>query len=78
MTNLLNNKTEALEKFNDYVAMLEAKFNTKIEKLRCDNGGEYISNAFRLFFNQKGIRLKYTVIYNPEQNGLQNDSTKRL
>lgn len=70
VTYLLSNKSEALEKFKSYVAMVESKFNTKIEKLRCDNGGEYISRDFKTFCDQKGIRIQYTVAYNPEQNGI--------
>lgn len=57
---LLNSKAEALSKFKSYVAMVEAKFNSKIEKLRCDNGGEYTSNSFKDFCSQKGIRIQYT------------------
>lgn len=67
---LLSNKSEALSKFKNYVSMVEAKFNLKIEKLRCDNGGEYTSHAFKDFCREKGIRIQYTVAYNPEQNGV--------
>lgn len=69
VTYLLSNKSEALEKCKSYVAMVEAKFGAKIEKLRCDNGGEYVSKDFKLFCDQKGIKIQYTVAYNPEQNG---------
>lgn len=50
--------------------MVEAKFNTKIEKLRCDNAGEYSSEAFTDLCKEKGIKIQYTVAYNPEQNGI--------
>ena len=67
---LLKQKSEAIEKFKNYIAMVEAKFNTKIEKLRCDNGGEYSSQAFLKLCKEKGIIIQYTVAYNPEQNGI--------
>lgn len=67
---LLSHKSEALEKFQEYVKMIEAKFNMQIEKLRCDNGGEYSSKKFRNFCKNKGIKIQYTVAYNPQQNGV--------
>lgn len=67
---LIENKSEALEKFRNYVSMVEAKFNMKISKLRCDNGGEYTSRDFQNFCKIKGILIQYTVAYNPEQNGV--------
>lgn len=38
--------------------------------LRCDNGGEYISNELKHFCSVIGIVVDYTVPYTPEQNGL--------
>lgn len=67
---LLTRKNEVLEKFQEYVKSAEAKFNTKIERIRCDNGGEYSSQAFKDFCKKKGIKCQYTVARNPEQNGV--------
>lgn len=66
---LLKGKNEVLDKFREFVSMCEVKFNSKIAKLRCDNGGEYISKDFKSFCKEKGIVLDYTVIYTPQQNG---------
>lgn len=70
MCYLIANKSEVFEKFKLYVATVEAKFNEKIEKLRCDNGGEYCSTEFQNFAKKKGINIQYTVPYNPQQNGI--------
>lgn len=67
---LLTNKNETLVKFKEYVSMVEAKFTAKIYKIRCDNGGEYSSQNFKNFCKEKGIKIQYTVAYNPEQNGV--------
>lgn len=67
---LLQQKSEVVEKFKSYEAMVEAKFGHKIERLRCDNGGEYDSKEFQAFCSQKGIKIEYTVPYNPQQNGV--------
>lgn len=64
------NKSDALEKFIEYVAMVEAQHGVKVSKLKADNGGEYVSNAYKDFFMQKGIQLNYTVPYNPKMNGV--------
>uniref|UniRef100_A0A1Y1JXU0 Integrase catalytic domain-containing protein n=1 Tax=Photinus pyralis TaxID=7054 RepID=A0A1Y1JXU0_PHOPY len=70
VTYLLSKKSEAIEKFKIYVAAVEAKFNCKIERLRCDNGGEYASHSFRELCMKRGIKIQYNVAYNPEQNGV--------
>lgn len=39
----------------------------RIKTLRSNNGGEYISNNFKEFFNMVGIKRDYTVRYKPQQ-----------
>lgn len=66
---LIKGKDEVYDKFREFVSMVQAKFNEKISKLRCDNGGEYVSNNFKNFCRERGIILDYTVPYTPQQNG---------
>lgn len=66
---LIKEKGEVFEKFREFVSMTESKFNSKVSKLRCDNGGEYVSHDFRKFGQDKGIIFDYTVPYTPQQNG---------
>lgn len=77
MVYCMRHKSDVLEKFKVYSAMAEAQHSCKILKicfkiarLKCDNGGEYISNEFREFCKIKGIQVEYTVSYNPEMNGI--------
>lgn len=72
MTNtyLLKYKSEVFDKFQQFVEQVEAHFNGKISRLRCDNGGEYTSKAFKSFCESKGIVIEYTVPYNPQMNGV--------
>ena len=67
---LICNKSEVLEKFEQYVKIVESKHCNKIERLRCDNGGEYASGAFHNFCKKNGIKVEYTIARNPEQNGV--------
>ncbi|KAG5872644.1 hypothetical protein JTB14_028057 [Gonioctena quinquepunctata] len=41
---LLEHKSEAAKFLKDFVAEMERKWNLKLHKLRCDNGGEYTGN----------------------------------
>ncbi|VVC34356.1 Integrase, catalytic core,Ribonuclease H-like domain [Cinara cedri] len=67
---LLENKSEVLNYFKKYEAVVSVHFRQTIQSLRCDNGGEYISHNFKNFCAQKGIVVNYTAPYTPEQNGL--------
>lgn len=66
----IQRKSEVLEKFKDFVAMVEALHGKKIAKLKADNGGEYTSNEFKQFCKVKGIQMMFTVPYNPEMNSV--------
>ena len=42
----------------------------KLKALRSDNGGEYLSNEFKEFLLENGIKHELTVVYTPQQNGV--------
>ncbi|KMQ87973.1 integrase core domain protein [Lasius niger] len=69
MVYLLETKSEALEKFKEYAALVETKWNKKIINLRGDNGGEYTSREFKDWCKRKGININYTAPYSPQLNG---------
>ena len=50
--------------------MATAHFGKKLERLRCDNGGEYTSSDFKAFCKQNGVVLEYTPPHTPELNGV--------
>lgn len=68
-TYLLRKKSKVFEKFQIYVAMVEAKFGARVQNLRCDRGGEYVSAKFVDFCQTKGITISYSMPWNPLQNG---------
>lgn len=49
--------------------MVCAGFGSSVARMRCDNGGEYISRRCKEFCKEKGVVLEYTAAYTPEQNG---------
>ena len=56
---------ESMEKNDDSVAT-----DIKLKILRSDNGGEYLSNEFKQFLSDHGIKHELTVSYTPQQNGV--------
>lgn len=45
-------------------------FESKLKVLRSDNSGEYLSNEFKAYLAQHGIKHELTVAYTPQQNGV--------
>lgn len=65
----IKGKFEVPSIIKEYIAEVEGKWNLKIHKLRCDNGGEYVSAIFKNWCKAKGIILDYSVPYSPQLNG---------
>ena len=63
-------KNEALERFKEWITLIENQTNKKLRRLRADNGLEYCSKEFEGFCKSKGIARHRTVTYTPQQNGL--------
>ncbi|XP_071718218.1 uncharacterized protein [Rutidosis leptorrhynchoides] len=47
-----------------------ARFKSKIQILRTDNGGEYVNTQMKLFCETKGIIYQTTCPHTPQQNGV--------
>lgn len=67
---LMESKDEALKCFTAYEAMVTAKHERRISRLRSDNGGEYCGKRFKKFCISEGIQQEFTVPYTLEQNGV--------
>lgn len=65
----IKSKNEVLQRFKEITALIKQQHGT-LGTLRSDNGGEYVSNAFRNFCNTNGIQQQFTVPYTPQQNGV--------
>ncbi|KAL1944894.1 hypothetical protein VTO73DRAFT_2514, partial [Trametes versicolor] len=63
-------KSEALGHFQAYKAVVENKFERKIKKIRCDNGGEFLSKEFKAYLRTEGIELDTTAPESSAQNGI--------
>ncbi|MCO5610117.1 hypothetical protein L7F22_064352 [Adiantum nelumboides] len=66
----LKAKSDVFAIFQHYVAMVENETGCKVQTLRTDRGGEYMSGAFKDFLGKKGIKHQCTMPYTPQQNGV--------
>jgi transposase InsO family protein len=53
----------------DTITLLENQSGHRVQRLRCDNGSEYINTTLASFLRSKGIQLETSIRYTPEQNG---------
>ena len=60
LTNIysIKSKDEVYDRFVEYINLIENKTGKKIEKLRCDNGTEYLNKDMYKLCRQKGIELE--------------------
>ena len=67
---LLKHKSDVLDVFKFFKATIENQLNSKIKTLRTENGGEFTSNAFKLFYSSHGIIHQFSCPHTPQQNGM--------
>eukprot|EP01018_Ginkgo_biloba_P039070 Gb_05294 [translate_table: standard] len=66
----LKEKSEDFKIFTEFKAKVENESGYRIQMLRSDNGGEFISNEFKDFCKKNRIRRQLTTPYTPQQNGV--------
>ncbi|KAK9062516.1 hypothetical protein SSX86_019703 [Deinandra increscens subsp. villosa] len=67
---LLKHKHEASICLINFHKMVKTQFGKPIKKIRCDNGGEFVSNRMANFYAEEGIILETTCPHTPQQNGV--------
>ena len=65
----LPRKSDVTNVAKNIIQMLETQSGYTTQKIRTDNGGEYVNDDLESFFKTKGIIAQTTVRYTPEQNG---------
>ncbi|KAG7538693.1 Zinc finger CCHC-type superfamily [Arabidopsis suecica] len=69
-TVLLKEKSEAFEKFKRFKSLVEKESGMSIKTFRTDRGGEFMSQDFKDFCQESGIKRHLTAPYTPQQNGV--------
>lgn len=62
-------KSDTPTAIKECVTWLENQTGQTVQRIRCDNGSEYINANLSSFCKTKGIKIETTVRYTPEQNG---------
>ena len=63
-------KSDAFEKFQDFLKEVENQFGRKIKKIRSDRGREYESSALNSFVQFLRIIHETTALYSSASNGV--------
>jgi hypothetical protein len=71
-------KGEFFHKFLAYKDLVEKQYGHQIQKLRTNNGGEYVNNNFTSYCTTHGIQMQHTVLYTPQQNGVAERKNRTL
>ena len=74
----MKQKSEVLDKFKIFKALVEKQTGLEIQKLRNDNGSEYTSKAFKQFCEEHGIERQMSMPYTPQQNGVAERKNRTL
>ncbi|MCO5606691.1 hypothetical protein L7F22_060880 [Adiantum nelumboides] len=74
----LKGKLDVFAIFQHYVSMVENETGCKVQTLRTDRGGEYMSGAFKDFLGKKSIKHQCTMPYTPQQNGVAERKNRSL
>ena len=56
--------------FKWYLARVEKETGKTLKCLRSDRGGEFISNEFGMFYNDRGTKRQTSAPRTPPQNGI--------
>ena len=65
----LTYKSDTSAAVRDIVTLLETQTGNRVQRLRSDNGSEYLNSSLDTFLKDKGIQHETTIRYSPEQNG---------
>lgn len=67
---LIRHKSDVFERFLEFKNFIELQTESKIKRVRSDNGTEYTCNRFTELFKRTGIKAERTTPYTPESNGV--------
>ena len=62
-------KSETFLNFKKFKAFADNQSGTKLNALRIDRSGEFLSNEFIVFCDENGIHKQLTTPYTPKQKG---------
>lgn len=64
---LLQHKSQVTPTFGNFIRMVNTQFDTKLKKVRSDNGSEFVNKDFYTILNLHGIQHQRSTPYTPQQ-----------
>ena len=74
----LKHKADVTENFKIFEKLVNNKVGYTIKRLHSDCGGEFVNQALKSIFVQKGIQFTSSAPYTPEQNGKSERSNRTI
>ena len=74
----MQKKDQTFTKFCEFKALVEKESGKKVESMRSDNHGEYVSNEFKNLCAIERIKWELTTPHNPQQNGVAERKSKTI
>ena len=71
-------KNDFVDAFQVWLSRVEAESEDLLGILRADSRGEFISTKLRLFYEKRGIAIKYAAAYMHKENGLAGQGWKTI
>ncbi|KAM1627395.1 hypothetical protein ACFX1R_017067 [Malus domestica] len=65
---LMHHKSETQNLLKRFFSFVQTQFQTQIQTIRTDNGGEFLS--LRHFLKDIGVVFQHSCVYTPQQNGV--------
>jgi len=67
---LLPRKSDTAACVREMIAWCENQTDVRVQRVRHDRGGEYMSGSLRAYYATRGIQMEPTAPYTPESNGV--------
>jgi transposase InsO family protein len=74
----LHDKSVVQDTLKKFAKRAQNKFDTKIKKVRSDNGTEFKNTNIEKFLDEEGIGHEFSVPYTPQQNGIAERKNRTL
>jgi IS30 family transposase len=62
----LQDKSETQEVLKKFLRMAQNEFDSKLKKIRSDNGTEFKNTQIEYFLDEEGIKYEFSAPYTPQ------------
>ena len=66
----ISSKDKALDTLTYFIQDYVIPMGLRVQRLRCDKGGEYVADYYRNYCKETGIQMEFAATNTPQQNGM--------